>query len=249
MQHYRNLDAALDRMARRRPAWLDDLATITPITERPTAEALTTVMRTINADPADTSASDAIIRQLADIGRCQPDAVTLLVRALAPRLRAKIKAGAVSEFHADALTNLAILCLDDGLTRDGLASNLVNRAHNRTWRQGIATRHRGAHGQYAVNPLAPEVIDEIADHIGQYTCDPADQVARLVDLARFAANVRLAIEAGEITDVTWTRFRDLRLARALSREGGMSSVTRSHASRAAARMQALIDSNLSSHAA
>lgn len=249
MQPYRNLDDALDRMARRRPSWLDDLATIAPIQARPNAEALTAVMRTINADPADIPASDAIIRQLAHIGRCHPEAITLLVRALAPRLRAKINSGATAEFHADAIANLAIVCLEGEIVGDRLASKLVNRAHNRAWRQGVSTRHRGKYGQYATNPQEPAVMTEISDHLGGYTIDPADHVARLVDLARFVTNVKMAIETGEITQTTWTHFRDLRLARALSREGGMSSVTRSHASRAAVRMQPLIDSNLSSHAA
>jgi hypothetical protein len=249
MQHYRNLDTAFDQLERRRPIWLDELATLNPIVGRPNAEALATVIRTVNADPANVDASDGSIRQLVGLGRRNPDAITLLVRAFAPRLRAKISRGATDEFHADALANLAIVCLEGEVEGRGLAWKLINRAHNRTWRQGVSTRHRGAHGQYGINPQEPEVMAEIADSRGVFALDPADHVARVVDLDRFAASVRIAIDAGVITETTWTHFRDFRLARALCRDEAMSSVTRSHASRAAVRMQPLIDSLLSSHAA
>ncbi len=249
MRHYLDLDNALDRLIRRRPPWIDTLATIRPIDGRPSAEALTTVIRTINADPGNTPASDRIIRQLIELGREESDAITLIARALAPRLRAKIGNGGSEEFHADAMSTLVIACMGDEITGERLALKLINRAHNHTWRHSVRTRRRGIHGQFEIRPLDPERVADIADHLGINAADPADHVARAVDLSRFAGAVRAAIEADEISEATWTRYVDYRLARALDRPGGLSSVARSQASRCGTRLLPWIEQFLESHAA
>lgn len=249
MRHYNDLDIAFERLARKRPSWIDTLTTIRPPAERPEDKGLTAVLRTINADPGNIPASDCIIRQLVELGRKEPDAITLLVRALVPRLRAKIGGGGTEEFHADAMSSLVFICMDSELSGDKLAMKLINRAHNHTWRHSLRTRRRGVHGQYEIRPLDPETVADIADQRGMGTADPADHVARAVDLARFAEAVRAAVAAGELSEATWAHFVDYRLARALDRTGGMSSVARSQASRSGTRLLPWIESLLESHAA
>jgi hypothetical protein len=254
MHPYRTIEAAYDAVTRRQPAWI---ATLTPTPHndgdrrvgRTGREQLAQIIAIINSDPGDTPASDDMLRRLIAIGRDDSDAITVILRAFLPRMRARIHKAATVEFHGDALTSLAMVCLDSDLTGDGLAMRLLNRAHNRAWREGNRIRTRGEINVFTTNPLEPELLSEIQDREGKPTADHADHVAQVVDLARFSSAVHAAVARGEITTRTWNDFRDLKLARSILGGQRLTATQRTHAFRARQGMRDLIDILLSSHAA
>ena len=254
MHHYRAIEAAYDTVARRQPAWI---ATLTPTPDhdgdrrvgRTGREQLAQIIAIINGDPGDTPASDEMLRRLIAIGRTDSGAITVILRAFLPRMRARIHKAATAEFHGDALTSLAMVCLDSDLTGHGLAMRLLNRAHNRAWRDGKRVRIRGEVNVFTTNPIEPELLCDIQDREGRPTADHADHVAQVVDLARFGSAVQTAVARGEITTRTWNDFRDLKLARSILGGQRLTATQRTHAFRARQGMQDLIDILLSSHAA
>jgi hypothetical protein len=256
MNQYRAIDAAYEAIVRHPPLWLSTLAPAPDqhqdgggrlLTER---EQLDQIVAVINSDrPTDTADSDDMLRRLIAIGRYDSDAITVILRAFIPRLRARIRSHALAEYHSDAIAALSMVCLDSNLDGPNLAMRLLNRAHNRTWRDGRRFRNRGEINHYRTNPLSPDVILEAHERVNDPAADPADHVARIVDLARFSQAVHAALDSGEISVKTWEHFRDLKLARALLGGEALSATRRTEAFRAAKRMEHLIDNLLSSHAA
>lgn len=255
MNQYRAIDAAYEAIVRHPPVWL---ATLAPTTNdqldsgrrASVREQLDRIVAVINSDrPSDTLGSDDMLRQLIAIGRDDSDAITVILRAFIPRLRARIRSHALAEYHADAIAALSMVCLDSNLDGPNLAMRLLNRAHNRTWREGRRFRNRGEINRFRTNPLSPDVILEAHERLNDPAADPADHVARIVDLTRFSQAVHAAVDNGDITAKTWEHFRDLKLARALLGGEALSATRRTEAFRAAKRMEQLIDILLSSHAA
>ena len=252
MNHYRAIDAAYNALARRRPPWIATLAPTTDTADwvgRPAREQLDRIVAVVNGDPRNTPASDDMLRRLAAIGRTDSDAITVILRAFIPRLRARIHRTANAEYHGDAIAALAMVCLDSDLTGTGLAMRMLNRAHNRTLRQGRRVRTRGQFNVFTTNPVEPDVLREIGDRGSRFTGDHADHVTQIVDLARFSEAARDAVLAGDISERTWEDFRDIKLARALLGGPALSATSRTKAHRAGKRMEVLIDSLLCSHAA
>jgi hypothetical protein len=252
MNPYQAIDDAYDRLAQRRPPWIATLTTA-PVaggpTGRPTREQLDRIVATVNADPGNTPASDDMLRRLIAIGRHDSDAITVILRAFIPRLLTRIHKNADDEYHADVVTALTMVCLDSDLTGTRLAMRLLNRAHNRAFREGRRVRIRGEINTFTTNPIDPEVLREIHDFEGLVTVDHADHVADVVDLQRFHAAVRRAVEVGLLPENAWDDFRDLKLARALNGGEALGNTRRTRALRAAKRMEVLIDRLLCSHAA
>jgi len=241
MNPYRDLDDAYQRLARR-PA----RRTI------PTGQGgdLDAIVVAIRDDAPDSSRSDQTLRALIAAGRTNPDALTVALYALAPELRGRVSRAATGEYHADALGDLALVILDSELDRPGLAHRLVNRAHNRVWRNARHVHTRGVVNVTTTVPCPPDRLALLHDHRPGITADIADAVADRVDLERFQAAIESAVAEGLIPSEVWAAYRDHRLRRAVS--AGLpvsSSRERVAAHRAAGRLAPYIDAYLGLHAA
>lgn len=241
MNPYRDLDAAYQRLTRRRyrrtiPGGADG--------------DLDTVVATIRDDTPDSSASDRTLRSLIAAGRTNPDALTVVLYALAPELRARLSHAATGEYHADALADLALAVLDSDLGGPGLAHRLVNRAHNRVWRSARRVHTRGVLNIMTTVPCPPDRLARLRDHRPCVATDVADIVVNRVDLERFQTAVETAIANGLIPAEVWAAYRDHRLQRAVAVGlPASSSRERVAAHRAARRLAPYIDTYLSLHAA
>ena len=91
MNPYRDLDDAYQRLARR-PARRTILT-------RQGAD-LDAIVATIRDDKPDSGQSDHALRSMIATGRTNPDAVTVVLYALAPELRARVSRTATDEYHA-----------------------------------------------------------------------------------------------------------------------------------------------------
>ena len=241
MNPYRDLDDAYQRLARR-PARR-------AILTRQGAD-LEAIVATIRDDTPNSGPSDLTLRALIAAGRTDPDALTVALYALAPELRARLSRTATGEYHADALGDLALVILDSDLDRPGLAHRLVNRAHNRVWRNARRVHIRGVLNITTTVPCPPDRLARLHDHRPGIGADIADTVADRVDLQRFQAAIEAAITEGLIPPEVWAAYRDHRLHRAVA--GGLPSSTsreRVAAHRAARRLAPYIDAYLGSHAA
>ena len=241
MNPYRDLDDAYQRLARR-PARRTILT-------RQGAD-LDAIVATIRDDTPDSGPSDLTLRSLIAAGRTDPDALTVALYALAPELRARLSRATTGEYHADALGDLALVILDSGLGRPGLAHRLVNRAHNRVWRSARRVHTRGVLNVTTTVPCPPDRLARLHGHQPGSTADIADTVADRVDLERFQTAVETAIADGLIPPEVWAAYRDHRLQRAVA--GGLPSSTsreRVAAHRTARRLAPYIDAYLGLHAA
>lgn len=236
MNLFRQLDVSYHHLAarRRRPDWLAPVG----------AGSLDDAVAAIRADRPDSTRSDTILRTLIQAGRREPDALTVAMHALAPRLRTRLARSVTDDYRDDALTDLAYVLADSSLDGPRLAARLVNRAHNRTYKAAQRLYTRGVVNVMAIAPQDPEHFDR--HHDG--TEDIASVVARRVDLARFHAAVRAAIDDGELSEQSWTAYRDHRLRRAVDPDGPVcTNHERTTASRAVRKLQPLVDTHL--HAA
>lgn len=240
MNPYRDLNDAYQRLARH-PARRT-------IPSGP-GGSLDEVVATIRDDTPDCSSSDLTLRSLIDAGRTDPDALTVVLYALAPELRARLSHAATDEYHADALGDLALVILDSDLDRPGLAHRLVNRAHNRVWRSARRVHTRGVLNVTTTVPCPPDRLARLHDHRPGVTADVADTVADRVDLQRFQMAVETAVADGLIPPEVWAAYRDHRLHRAVAAGQPTSSRERVAAHRAARRLAPYIDTYLGLHAA
>jgi len=203
------------------------------------------LINTIRDDHPDPARSDAALRHLLELSRNEPDALTIVLHALAPALKARTGRAVTDAYRADTLTDLTFVLLDRfGLDRPGLAHRLVNRAHNRTHKAATRTYERGATRTTSIAPHAPDRITLLQDA----TADHADTVVAAVDLARFHTAVSNTITAGRLTRAAWAAYRDHRLRRTIDPDAPVATNSqRKLATRAARRLQPLVETLL--HAA
>ncbi|MGQ0433191.1 MAG: hypothetical protein ACT452_12380 [Microthrixaceae bacterium] len=241
MNPYRDLDDAYQRIARHPHRHT--------IPSGPGGD-LDAIVATIRDDIPDSGPSDQTVRSLIAAGRTDPDALTVVLYALAPQLRARLSHAATGEYHADALGDLALVVLDSDLDRPGLAHRLVNRAHNRVWRSARRVHTRGVLNITTTVPCPPDRLAHLHDHRPGVTGDIADTVADRVDLERFHTAIEAAVADGLIPPEVWAAYRDHRLHRAVT-AGLPSSSSRERvaAHRAARRLAPYIDTYLGLHAA
>ena len=241
MNPYRDLDDAYRRLVRH-PARL-----AIPSGQ---VDDLDAVVATIRCDNPDSETSDQMLRSLIAAGRTRPDALTVVLYALAPELRARVSPTATAEYHADALGDLALVILDSDLDRPGLGHRLVNRAHNRVWRSARRVHTRGVLNVMTTVPCPPDRLARLQDHRPGLSADVADAVADRIDLERFQAAIETAVANGQIPTEVWAAYRDHRLRRALAvSPSNSSSRERVAAHRAARRLAPYIDTYLRNHAA
>lgn len=241
MNPYRDLDDAYQRLVRH-PARRT-------IPSGPDGD-LAAVVATIRDDTPDSGPSDLALRSLIAAGRTNPDALTVVLHALAPQLRARLSHAATGEYYADALGDLALVVLDSDLDGPGLAHRLVNRAHNRVWRSARRVHTRGVLNITTTAPFSPDRLARVRDQRPGVTADVADTVVNRVDLERFQTAIEAAIADGLILSEVWAAYRRHRLQRAVT--GGLptsSSRERVAAHRAARRLAPYIDTYLGLHAA
>ena len=241
MNPYRDLDDAYRRLVRH-PA--------RQVIPSGPGDDLDAVVAAIRDDSPDSNASDRTLRSLIAAGRTNPDALTVVLYALAPELRARVSRTATAEYHADALGDLALVILDSDLGRPGLAHRLVNRAHNRVWRSARRVHTRGVLNVMTTVPCPPDRLARLQDHGPSVSADVADTVADRIDLERFQTAIERAVASGLIPSEVWAAYLDHRLRRAVA--GGpsnSSSRERVAAHRAARRLAPYIDTYLGNHAA
>lgn len=239
MNLYRQLDTAYQHFTTRprlRPGWLDTV----------TADGYDEVVAAIRNDQPDPTTSDTALRALLEAARRHPDALTVALHALAPRLRARLGRSVTDDYRGDVLTDLAFVLLDSPLDGRGLAARLVNRAHNRTHKAARSVHTRGVVNITTIAPLDPNHFAR--RHDSGNDDDVATIAARRADLARFHAAVRAAVHDGQLTDDAWAAYRDHRLRRVLDPDARLcTSHERTIASRTARKLESIIDHNL--HAA
>ncbi|MFN3256888.1 MAG: hypothetical protein ACE37B_14470 [Ilumatobacter sp.] len=189
--------------------------------------------------------SDDLTRHLATIARTDHRAVVVVLYALAPLLGARLGRAVTTEYRTDALTELAMVILDSPLDGPRLAHRLVNRAHTRVYKAARRVEHRGVVHIVQIAPVDPQ---RMLASDGAGAADIADGVTDRLALARFNDAVLKAVDSGTLSPNVWAAYRDHRLQRALDPSGPTSTaVQRKLASRAASRLQPLVDQYL--HAA
>jgi hypothetical protein len=237
MNLYRQLDTAYQHLTTRpRPAWL---ATVT-------TNGCHEVVAAIRDDQPDSTTSDATLRALLATARRHPDALTVALHALVPRLRARLGRSVTDDYRGDVLTDLAMVLLDSPLDGPRLAARLVNRAHNRTYKAARSVHTRGVVNITTIAPLDPAHFAH--RHDVSDTEDVATIAADRVDLAHFHHAVRAAIDDSELSDDAWAAYRDHRLHRALDPGARLcTGHERTTASRTARKLEPLVESYL--HAA
>jgi len=189
--------------------------------------------------------SDDLTRRLATIARTDQRAAVVVLHALAPLLGARLGRAVTAEYRTDVLTELTMVILDSPLDGPRLAHRLVNRAHTRVYKAARRVERRGVVHVIEIAPVDPM---RMAASIGSFTSDIAEGVTDRLALARFNDAVVMAVESGALSPSVWAAFRDHRLRRVLDPSGPTSTgVQRKLASRAATRIQPLVDQYL--HAA
>lgn len=189
--------------------------------------------------------SDGLTRRLATIARTDQRAAVVVLYALAPLLGARLGRAVTAEYRTDALTELAMVILDSPLDGPRLAHRLVNRAHTRVYKAARRVEKRGVVNIVQIAPVDPH---RMGASVGTREPDIADGVTDRLALARFNHAVLTAVDNGALSGSVWAAYRDHRLRRALDPSGPTSTgVQRKLASRAATRIQPLVDHYL--HAA
>lgn len=242
---YWALAHAVGHLTHRRPRWTYDPSLAGAIDQARAGRWADQLTQAVRAHRVDAERSDRTIRALARVGSDEPDAVTVLMHALAPGLWARLS-GTSDEYHADALGELAFVISDathsGDIDQSNLARRLVNRAHNRTRRR--YSRRSITH----VSPLDPGPLARLYDERQAVAVDPAEVAIARADLASFAHTIEQWIAEGRLSETAWTRYRDYRLRRALGFDTLGDQPTRLAAHRVAARLQRPIERHLTSHA-
>lgn len=235
MNLFRHIEADYRRVARDGlpDQWCIDLATLDDVVEA------------IRDHREHQERSDDLTRHLATIAGTDQRATAVVLYALAPLLGARLGRAVTAEYRTDALTELAMVILDSPLDGPRLAHRLINRAHTRVYKAARRVEQRGVVHMVEIAPMDPQ---RMAASVGTCAADIADGVTDRLALARFNDAARVAVDNGDLSASLWTAFRDHRLRRALDPSGPTSTgVQRKLASRAARRIQPLVDQYL--HAA
>jgi hypothetical protein len=235
MNLFRHIEADYRRIARDGipDEWCIDHATLDDVVEA------------IRDHREDQERSDDLTRHLATTARTDQRAAVVLLYALAPLLGARLGRAVTAEYRTDALTELAIVILDSPLDGPRLAHRLVNRAHTRVYKAARRVDQRGVVHIVEIAPIDPQ---RMMATVGTSAADIAEGATDRLALARFNDAARVAVESGDLSASLWAAFRDHRLWRALDPSGPTSTgVQRKLASRAARRIQPLVDQYL--HAA
>ena len=235
MNLFRHIEADYRRIARDGlpDQWCVDLASLDDVVEA------------IRDHREHQERSDDLTLRLATIARTDQRAAMVVLYALAPLLGARLGRAVTTEYRTDALTELAMVILDSPLDGTRLAHRLVNRAHTRVYKAARRVERRGVVHIVEIAPVDPNRL--VAD-AGTRAPDIADGVTDRLALARFSYAARAAVDNGDLSASLWTAFRDHRLRRAVDPSRPASTgVQRKLASRAARRIQPLVDQYL--HAA
>lgn len=235
MNLFRHIEADYRRIARDGlpDQWCIDLASIDDVVEA------------IRDHREHQERSDDLTRRLATIARTDQRAAVVVLYALGPLLGARLGRAATAEYRTDALTELAMVILDSPLDGPRLAHRLVNRAHTRVYKAARRVEQRGVVHLVEIAPVDPQ---RMVATVGACAADVSDGVIDRLTLARFNQAVLTAVHDGELSASLWAAFRDHRLRRALDASAPTSTgVQRKLASRAASRIQPLVDEYL--HAA
>ncbi len=235
MNLFRHIEADYRRVARDGlpDQWCIDLATLDDVVEA------------IRDHREHQQRSDDLTLRLATIARTDQRAAVVVLYALAPLLGARLGRAVTTEYRTDALTELAMVILDSPLDGPRLAHRLVNRAHTRVYKAARRVEQRGVVHIVEIAPIDPQRMVASA---GTCAADIGDGVTDRLALARFNHAVLTAVENGALSGSVWAAFRDHRLRRALDPSAPASTgVQRKLASRAATRIQPLVDQYL--HAA
>lgn len=231
MNLYQQLVNAYRHLARRpQPAWLEAFG----------VRSLDDLVAVIRNDRPDPAGSDRHLRALLDIARRDRDALTVALYSLAPKLRIRLSRAHTDEYRHDALTDLALVLVGSPIDGPRLAARLVNRAHNRAYKAARSIHHRGTVNTITITPTDPE---RVARHLDTNE-DLATTVARRVDLARFAHDVRINLLSGQLSERAWIAYREHRLRRALLDGPACSAYQRTTASRVAHKLEPLARFNL-----
>lgn len=183
--------------------------------------------------------SDELTRRLALLARTDHRASVVLLHALAPLLRSRLGRSITDEYRNDALSELAIVVLDSNLDGIRLAPRLVNRAHTRLYKSARRVERRGVVNTVAIVPVDPQ---QLMANPAYYVADIADGVIDRLAITSFNKAVLTAVGSGGLPLSLWVAFRDHRLRRAIDPSGPTSTgVERKMASRAASRVQSLVD--------
>lgn len=235
MNLFRHIEADYRRIAR------DGL----PDQWRIDAATLDDAVETIRNHRENQDRSDDLTRRLATIARTDQRAAVVVLYALAPLLGARLGRAVTAEYRTDALTELAMVILDSPVDGPRLAHRLVNRAHTRVYKAARRVEQRGVVNIVEIAPVDP--MRMLASMVVG-TPDIAEGVTDRLALTRFNNAVLAAVARGDLSASGWAAFRDHRLRRALDPWGEPSTgVQRKLASRAASRIQPLVDQYL--HAA
>jgi len=197
-------------------------------------------------DQNDQCRSDRMIRTLAQLGRNDTDAHTVLLHALADGLRRRLGRTTTTEYRADVLADLAIVILeaDDLDLRDRLAARLQNRAHNRAHKRNRRVRVRGERHPTTIDPCPPERLTRLHDRVS-HTDGVAELATDRVALSQFHAAIVRAIDGGELAATVWTSYRDGRLARVFVADlPATTSRERTETHRAGRRLRPFVDAQL-----
>jgi hypothetical protein len=235
MNLFRHIEADYRRIARDgiSDEWCIDLATLDDVVEA------------IRDHREDQERSDDLTRHLATTARTDQRAAVVLLYALAPLLGARLGRAVTTEYRTDALTELAMVILDSPLDGPRLAHRLVNRAHTRVYKAARRVEQRGVVHIVEIAPIDPR---RMMASDGTCTPDIAEGVTDRLALARFHQAVLAAVHGGDLSGSVWSAYRDHRLRRAVdSSHPASTAVQRKLASRAASRLQPLVDQYL--HAA
>lgn len=235
MNLFRHIEADYRRIARDGlpDEWCIDLATLDDVVEA------------IRDHREHQERSDDLTRRVATIARTDQRAAVVVLYALGPLLGARLGRAVTAEYRTDALTELAMVILDSPLDGPRLAHRLVNRAHTRVYKAARRVEQRGVVHIVEIAPVDPQRMVASA---GACAADIGDGVTDRLALARFNKAVLTAVQSGDLSAPLWAAFRDHRLRRALDPSAPtLTGVQRKLASRAASRIQPLVDQYL--HAA
>jgi hypothetical protein len=235
MNLFRHIEADYRRVTRDGlpDQWCIDLATLDDVVEA------------IRDHREHQERSDDLTRHLATTARTDQRAAVVVLYALAPLLGARLGRAVTTEYRTDALTELAMVILDSPLDGPRLAHRLVNRAHTRVYKAARRVEQRGVVHIVEIATVDPQ---RLMANPGTRALDIADGVTDRLALATFNDAVLTAVERGDLCASLWAAFRDHRLRRAVdSSHSPSTGVQRKLASRAALRIQPLVDQYL--HAA